>query len=74
MRFLEPMQAALVSNHRKVPPFGLHGGQPGRVGDQWIERADGTREALAGRCRAEVGAGDVFAVQTPSGGGYGASS
>ena len=23
VRFLEPMQAALVSNHRKVPPFGL---------------------------------------------------
>ncbi len=71
VRFLEPMQAALVSNHRKVPPFGLQGGEPGITGDQWIERADGRREQLAGRCRAEVGAGDVFAVQTPSGGGYG---
>ena len=71
VRFLEPMQAALVSNHRSVPPFGLHGGSPGITGDQWIERADGTREQLAGRCRAEVAAGDVFAVQTPSGGGYG---
>ena len=72
VRFLEPMQAALVSNRRKVPPFGLHGGAPGICGDQWIERADGSREPLEGRCRAEVGAGDVFTVQTPSGGGYGA--
>jgi 5-oxoprolinase (ATP-hydrolysing) len=71
VRFLEPMQAALVSNRRDVPPFGLHGGEPGIVGDQWIERNDGAIEKLAGRCRAEVRHGDVFAVQTPSGGGFG---
>jgi 5-oxoprolinase (ATP-hydrolysing) len=73
VRFLEPMQAALVSNHRKVPPFGLAGGSPGRCGDQWVERADGSREQLEGRCRAELAEGDLFAVQTPSGGGYGAA-
>ena len=71
VRFLEPMQAALVSNHRKVPPFGLRGGNAGTLGDQWVERADGSREPLEGRCRTELGAGDLFAVQTPSGGGYG---
>jgi 5-oxoprolinase (ATP-hydrolysing) len=71
VRFLEPMQAALVSNRRKVPPFGLGGGGPGATGDQWIERATGEVEKLEGRCRAELGAGDVFAVQTPSGGGFG---
>ena len=70
VRFLEPMQAALVSNRREVPPFGLDGGEPGVRGDQWIERAvGGGTEKLPGRCRAEVGAGDVFAIQTPSGGG-----
>jgi 5-oxoprolinase (ATP-hydrolysing) len=73
MRFLEPMQAALVSNRRKVPPFGLHGGAPGICGDQWIERTDGSREQLEGRCRAEVGRGEVFTVQTPSGGGFGSA-
>jgi len=65
------MQAALVSNRRKVPPFGLGGGGPGVTGDQWIERAMGEVDKLEGRCRAELGAGDVFAVQTPSGGGFG---
>ena len=52
VRFLEPMTAAILSNHRQVPPFGLHGGEPGSPGDQWIERADGTRsssKAAAGR-------------------------
>src|SRR4051794_31417027 len=71
MRFLEPMQAALVSNRRKVPPFGLHGGTSGATGDQWIERAAGEVEKLDGRCRAVLAAGDVFAIQTPSGGGFG---
>ena len=65
VRFLEPMQAALVSNHRKVPPFGLRGGSAGTLGDQKKKRADGSREPLEGRCRAELGAGDLFAVQAP---------
>ncbi len=71
VRFLEAMQAALVSNHRRVPPFGLHGGAPGRCGNQWIERGDGSRQPLEGRCRAEVRPGDIFAIETPSGGGFG---
>ncbi|MFZ1425390.1 MAG: hydantoinase B/oxoprolinase family protein [Geminicoccaceae bacterium] len=71
VRFLEAMQAALVSNHRSVAPFGLQGGAPGRCGDQWIERTDGSRERLEGRCRATVAPGDIFAIQTPSGGGFG---
>src|SRR3954466_7344197 len=33
VRFLEPMSAALLSNHRQVAPFGLAGGQPGACGD-----------------------------------------
>ena len=71
VRFLEPMTAALLSNHRKVPPFGLAGGGPGACGDQWVERADGRVDRLEGRDKTEVGAGDIFVIQTPSGGGYG---
>ncbi|MFO1035274.1 MAG: hydantoinase B/oxoprolinase family protein [Geminicoccaceae bacterium] len=71
VRFLEPMSAALLSNHRKVPPFGLHGGEPGAVGEQWVERTDGSFEPQEGRFRAEIGAGDVIVIRTPAGGGYG---
>jgi 5-oxoprolinase (ATP-hydrolysing) len=73
VRFLEAMAAAILSNRRKVPPFGLKGGSPGICGDQWVERVDGRVEKLEGRDRAAMEAGDVFAVQTPSGGGYGAA-
>jgi 5-oxoprolinase (ATP-hydrolysing) len=72
VRFLEPMSAALLSNHRVVAPFGLAGGAPGAPGRQWVERADGTIEALAGCARTRVAPGDVFVIQTPGGGGFGA--
>jgi 5-oxoprolinase (ATP-hydrolysing) len=71
VRFLEPMSAALLSNHRKLAPFGLEGGEPGAVGRQWLERADGGREELEGCAKSEVAAGDVFVIQTPAGGGFG---
>ncbi len=74
IRFLEPMSAALLSNHRIVAPFGLEGGQPGAVGRQWVERADGRIEVLPGCARTEMAPGDVFVIQTPAGGGFGKPS
>ena len=71
VRFLEPMSAAILSNHRQVQPFGLAGGEAGQCGDQWVERQDGRIEKLEGCDAAEIGAGDIFAIQTPTGGGYG---
>jgi 5-oxoprolinase (ATP-hydrolysing) len=72
LRFLEPMTAAILSSHRKVAPFGVAGGAPGALGRNWVERAEGARVALTGTDKAEMGAGDVFVVETPGGGGYGA--
>ena len=46
VRFLEPMTAVMLANHRRVAPFGLDGGQPGATGRNWVERAEGTREDL----------------------------
>ena len=71
IRFLEPMTAAILSSHRVVPPPGAGGGRPGEVGRNWIERADGTLEELAGTAEVEMDVGDVFVIATPGGGGYG---
>jgi 5-oxoprolinase (ATP-hydrolysing) len=73
IRFLEPMTVALLSGHRRVAPYGLAGGGPGAVGENRIERADGTVTPLAGVDSADVGPGDVLVVATPGGGGYGAA-
>ncbi|MDA0367785.1 MAG: hydantoinase B/oxoprolinase family protein [Proteobacteria bacterium] len=72
IRFLEPMTAAILASHRVVPPFGAGGGGPGQCGRNWVERTDGTRdESPSGRWAVEMNAGDVFVIQTPTGGGYG---
>jgi 5-oxoprolinase (ATP-hydrolysing) len=73
VRFLEPMTAAILASHRRVPPYGSHGGAPGEVGRSWVERADGRREELAHSAETAMQPGDVFVVSTPSGGGYGAA-
>ena len=71
IRFLEPMIAVIVASRRNVAPFGLEGGDDGAVGRQWVERADGRHEILTGTDSAELGAGDLFVIETPGGGGYG---
>ena len=71
VRFLEPMTAVMLANHRRVAPFGVAGGHAGAVGRNWVERVDGTREELGATCKVEMRPGDVFVIQTPGGGGYG---
>jgi 5-oxoprolinase (ATP-hydrolysing) len=72
VRFLEPMTAAILAGHRLVPPYGMAGGEPGAVGRNWVERSDGSRTDLGFADETEVGIGDVFVIDTPGGGGYGA--
>ena len=71
IRFLEPMSAGILSNHRRVPPFGMAGGKAGQVGKNWVERADGTRVVLASTEEVSMEAEDVFVIETPGGGGWG---
>jgi 5-oxoprolinase (ATP-hydrolysing) len=72
IRFLEPMTAVMLANHRRVAPFGAAGGLPGKLGRNWVERSGGRVEEGGGCWQVEMGAGDLFVVQTPGGGGYGA--
>ncbi|MDT0404395.1 hydantoinase B/oxoprolinase family protein [Streptomyces edwardsiae] len=71
IRFLEPMTVSTLSQHRRVPPYGMAGGTPGALGAHRIERADGTVTRLAGSDSADVGPDDVLVIETPGGGGYG---
>ena len=71
IRFLEAMDLTVLSQHRIVAPYGLAGGEDGRRGRNWVERTDGTVDEMTGQDHRRVGAGDVFVLETPSGGGYG---
>ena len=71
MRFLEAMTVTVLGGHRRVPPFGADGGEPGEVGLDWVERDDGSKVSVKGIDAIDVEVGDLFVMQTPGGGGYG---
>ncbi len=73
VRFLEDMTAAILSNRREVAPYGMAGGAPGKCGVNQVKRADGSVETLNGADKTEMAPGDVFIIETPGGGGYGAA-
>jgi 5-oxoprolinase (ATP-hydrolysing) len=72
IRFAEPMTLVVVASRRDIAPFGLAGGADGAPGRQWVDRADGSITMMGGRDRAELSPGDVFVIETPGGGGWGA--
>ena len=72
IRFLESMTAAILSGRRITEPFGLDGGQNGKSGETWVERADGSRTKLGFADSTEVSRGDTIVITTPGGGGFGA--
>ncbi len=71
VRFLEPMRAAILSNRRTIPPYGMAGGDSGRPGRNSVVRVDESVEELSATCEIDVGAEDIFVIETPGGGGYG---
>jgi len=71
LEFRTAMSAAILSNHRRVAPFGLAGGQNAMTGLNTLERHNGTVEDLDGIVTIEVQEKDVLVINTPGGGGYG---
>ena len=71
IRFLEPMTAAILSGHRRVPPYGVAGGGTGTIGHNYVERADGEIVELGGTDQIEMAVDDIFVIETPGGGGFG---
>ena len=71
IRFLERMDCAILSGHRRVRPFGLAGGEPGELGKNSVRHLDGHIEPLEGCDQTVLDAGEAVIIVTPTGGGYG---
>ena len=71
VRFLEPMQAGILSNRRRTSPFGLAGGGDAAPGINRIVRSSGVVEVVPATASVTVSPGDVMVIETPGGGGYG---
>lgn len=69
-RFLEKAQASLLSDRRKLTPYGLAGGQNGFAGKNILIRKKKKRE-LSGKMVFEAQKNDLLIIKTPGGGGWG---
>ena len=72
IEFLTDATVSLMGERRRLAPWGLDGGGPGAVGEDWLIRS-GDAERLESKCTVEVSAGDRLRVLTPGGGGWGAN-
>ncbi len=66
LEFLSPMRVSVLSERRRVPPYGMRGGDPGTPGMNLLNG-----KQLAHRVSVDVSPGDVLRVETPGGGGWG---
>ncbi|KAB7731379.1 5-oxoprolinase [Rudanella paleaurantiibacter] len=73
IEFLQPVQATLLSQHRRVPPYGLNGGEPGLVGQQWLVSTNGEATELPGIFTRAMQPGERIRIETPGGGGMGSN-
>ncbi len=71
VRFLAKMTAGILSNRRRILPFGLAGGTAGKAGRNYIEKRNGITEELGSKATVEMQSGDTLVIETPGGGGYG---
>jgi len=71
VKFLEAMTASILSGHREIPPYGMAGGDAGKIGHNYVIRTDGSIDELRGTDSTEVEVNDVMVIETPGGGGYG---
>jgi N-methylhydantoinase B/oxoprolinase/acetone carboxylase alpha subunit len=72
IEFLAPAEVTILSDRRVSGPWGLQGGGSGAPGRNSLAR-DAVEMPIAGKARFEVKVGDVLRIETPGGGGWGAS-
>jgi 5-oxoprolinase (ATP-hydrolysing) len=71
IRFRESMECSILSGHRRVPPFGVDGGETGETGRNLVRRNDGREDDIGGCASTVLEAGEAITIITPTGGGYG---
>ena len=71
LTFLAPVELSVLSQHRKIAPFGAKGGGDGQLGQHYLVLKNGEKKMLQGIDGASVTEGDSFVIETPGGGGYG---
>jgi N-methylhydantoinase B len=71
IEFLSDAQVTMLSDRRKIQPYGLAGGAPAKSGENTLLHRN-RRRRLPSKFNMRVEAGDRLRITTPGGGGYGA--
>ncbi len=71
MEFLSPLNAAILSERRVYPPYGLNGGGNGKPGKNLFIEKTGKTTDLGEKSEVKAGPGDRIRILTPGGGGFG---
>jgi N-methylhydantoinase B/oxoprolinase/acetone carboxylase alpha subunit len=73
LQVLTDATVSLITERRVSQPWGLAGGEPGAVGENWLLPGGDERRAerLPDKCTIQLKAGDVLRMLTPGGGGWG---
>jgi N-methylhydantoinase B len=69
-RFLEEAHVSLLTERRKLPPYGLAGGQNGLTGKNELVKKN-KRIKLKGKLVFDAETNDLLVIKTPGGGGWG---
>lgn len=72
VRLLQPATVTIISERRSQQPYGLSGGFPGKSGKNLLIKSDGTEKELPSKISFRAETGDIIAMSTPGGGGWGA--
>ena len=70
IEFLTDVRGSILSDRRRIPPYGLAGGQPGKRGSNQLLKV-GKHITLPGKTTFEAPRGSVLRIETPGGGGWG---
>ena len=73
LQVLTDATVSLITERRVSQPWGLAGGKPGAVGENWLLLGGDQARAqrLPDKCTIHLKAGDVLRMLTPGGGGWG---
>ncbi|RUM48132.1 MAG: hydantoinase B/oxoprolinase family protein, partial [Hydrogenothermus sp.] len=69
-QFLIDVEITVISERRKIPPYGLFGGKPALTGNNVVIK-NGKKLSKEGKFQERLSKGDILRIETPGGGGFG---
>ncbi len=69
-KFLVETEVSILSERRRIPPYGIKGGRHGKAGKNYLIKGR-KRILLPSKVNFVASAGDILRIETPGGGGFG---